>query len=236
MTRLERHQQRESRRRALILGVIVLAVVGFFLTVGVPLFVNLSGAAGKMISGESASEIENDDLEFNAIELLEMREATNSASLAVTGSVSGIDNVTVYLNGSVTEKLDVSGKSEFETTIDGLDAGTNEIYASGSKNGSKSPRETQKYTVTYRSGKPTIEISSPADNSSTPRDEIQVSGKTNTGSGYSVKVNGSPTVAGSDGTFKSSVKLKEGENKIVVNVTDNAGNSEEKTVTVKYEK
>lgn len=234
-TRLERHQRQQTRKKTLILGGFIVAVVIFFLTVGVPLFVNLSGMVGKMFDG-SAAEEEDGSVEFSDVEITTIPEATNSAELKIGGTISNLDNLTIYLNGSAEEKIDVSGKSEFDAKLSGLETGTNEIYASGLRKGSKNVRESQKYTVVYREGKPMLEISSPADNSSTPRDEIPVTGKTDTGGGLTVRVNGSPTVIAADGTFKSSVRLKEGENKITVNVSDNAGNSDEKTVTVKYEK
>lgn len=217
------------------MGAIIAAIIIFFLTVGIPLFVNLSGAVGKMMGGGRAEE-ENDAIEFSNIEITTIPEATNSAELEIAGTVSNLDNLSVYLNGQAVQKLSVSGKSEFNAKLSGLETGTNEIYVSGLRKDSKNVRESQKYTVVYRAGNPTLEISSPGDNTSTPRDEIQVIGKTDTGSGLTVRVNGQPTVLSSDGTFKSSMRLKEGENKITVRVSDNAGNSEEKTVTVKYEK
>jgi hypothetical protein len=236
MTRLERHQQRETRNRTLIFGGIVLVLVIFFLTVGIPMFVNLSGNFGKMLGGGAKTTDKGKSLEFSTVEINNIPEATNSATLIVGGTVSNIDNLTVYLNGSADKKVEVSGKSDFNLEISGLKSGSNEIYASGSLKGSNTVRESQKYTVVYRADKPNLEITAPADNSSTPRDEIQVIGNTDANADLTVKVNGQPTVLATGGHFQSTVKLKEGENKIVVTVTDTAGNSEEKTVTVKYEK
>lgn len=235
-TRLERHQREQARKKYLVLGLVIVGVLVFFWTIGVPMFVNLSGKAGAMLGGSSQSADNSGDVEFSDVEITNIPDATNSAELDISGTVSNIDNLTIFLNGSVEKKIDVSKKSDFEARIDGLESGTNEVYASGSRAGSKNVRETQKYTVTYREGKPKLEIESPGDGSSTPRDEISVTGKTESGSGFTVQVNGIPTVRRSDGGFTATVRLKEGDNKITVNVSDDAGNSEEKSITVKYEK
>ncbi|MBI1862522.1 hypothetical protein HYS00_00185 [Candidatus Microgenomates bacterium] len=235
MTRLERHQQRDAQKRTLILAGIILAVVVFFLTVGIPLFVNLSSSAGKLFGGTTKDK-ESGDLQFSDVGINTIPDATNSASLVIGGTVANIDNLSVYVNGSVNKKLNVSGKSDYTTEIDGLKAGQNEIYVSGSLKGSADLHESQKYTVTFRNDKPKLEIESPTDNSSTPRDEIQVLGKTDAGTDLTVKINGSPTVLATGGVFQGTVKLKEGDNKITVTVSDSAGNTEEKSVNIKYEK
>lgn len=235
-TRLERHMQEQSRKKALLLALVIVVIVAFFLTVGVPLFVSLSGRVSDYLAGETVAEEESDDLEFSDVEIDAIPEATNSASIELSGTVASVDRLSVYLNGKVIQRLNVEGKSEFITEIEGLDAGTNEVYISGERKGSTNIRRSSKHTVLFNADKPTLEISEPTDGSNTPREEITVVGKTNPGSGNQVRVNGAPTVIAADGSFRWPVRLREGENKILVRVEDNAGNFEEKTVTVKYEK
>lgn len=235
-TRLERHIQDQNRKRTLVLGVVIIAIVIFFLTVGVPLFVRLSQQVSSIMGGNSQAEETEGELEFSEVEIDTIPEATNSATIEFSGTVANLDRLSVYLNGTVAQRLDVSGKNEFSAELGGLDAGPNEIYISGERRGSKNLRESTKHTVVFTADKPTLEVSEPSNGSTTPREEITLVGKTNPGPGYEVRVNGAPTVVAADGGFRSSVRLKEGDNTITVRVEDTAGNVEEKTITIKYEK
>ena len=85
-----------------------------------------------------------------------------------------------------------------------------------------------------KTSKPKIEVTSPSDNSTTPQSEIKVIGSTDPG--VYMRINGLPAVVSSEGNFSQSVRLNEGENKILLEAKDNAGNTEMLTLTIIYEK
>lgn len=81
---------------------------------------------------------------------------------------------------------------------------------------------------------PTLSITSPADGLVTKASSVTVTGKTNdaTSSPVTVTVNGTKVTIADDGTFTTSVSLKEGSNTITVIATDSAGQKTTVTRTV----
>lgn len=81
---------------------------------------------------------------------------------------------------------------------------------------------------------PTLSITSPADGLVTKSSSVTVTGKTNdvTSSPVTVTVNGAKVTVADDGTFTTSVSLKEGSNTIIVIATDSAGKKTTVTRTV----
>lgn len=81
---------------------------------------------------------------------------------------------------------------------------------------------------------PTLSITSPANGLVTKSSSVTVIGKTNdvTSSPVTVTVNGTKVTIANDGTFTTSVSLKEGSNTITVIATDSAGQKTTVTRTV----
>lgn len=81
---------------------------------------------------------------------------------------------------------------------------------------------------------PTLSITSPANGFITKSSSVTVTGKTNdvTSSPVTVTVNGAKVTIADDGTFTTSVSLKEGSNTITVIATDSAGQKTTVTRTV----
>ncbi len=203
------------------------------ITIGLPLLINGSVFVGKLL-GKGGAEKEKNTQALGDFSVNEIPSATNSAQVNIGGKVESLNTIEVFLNGSKTDDLDVKDKQDFSTTITGLQVGDNQIYFVGKLDQATTIKKSDIYTITYRNQKPKLEISDPQDKLITPRDEIKVSGKTD--SNISVTVNDAPVTVDSGGNFQTSVKLKEGENKIKIIVQDTAGNSDSKELTVKYEK
>ncbi|MBI2052034.1 hypothetical protein HYT33_04745 [Candidatus Roizmanbacteria bacterium] len=233
MSRLERYQKKELRKNIVVFVLIGFLFVVFMSTIGLPLLVNTSLFIGRLLGGgretpEKRAQILGD------FTIDEIPVATNSARIIIGGSVTNISTLEVYLNNAKVKELDVEDESDFSTDIDGLELGENEIYLVGRTKKSNEKRESSTYTVVYKKDKPKLEISEPLDNTKTLRDEVKISGKTDKGN--SISVNDAPVTVSSNGDFQTLVKLKDGENKIRIVATDTAGNSEEKTLTITYEK
>ena len=86
----------------------------------------------------------------------------------------------------------------------------------------------------YKSEKPKLEIKEPQDGLKTNKQEVNLVGETDKET-Y-IKVNDLPVVVDAQGVFQTTLKLKEGENKIIITAQDIADNLEEKVLTVIYEK
>lgn len=217
---------------------IVGAVVGgwFLLTSGFSFLINSSVFVGNLFGGGRSEYDFGTAPKFYNVEFDEIPAATNSADLQVSGIAENLDSITLYLNGSRHKKIDVDTNGKFLTILSNYDQGNNSLYAIGRNNKTDATKKTATVSFLYKTEKPTIEITEPSDGLKTPRDEIKVSGKTNTSENMTVRVQGALTTVDASGNFQSFVRLKEGENKIKITVTDAAGNTEEKEITVHYEK
>ena len=111
---------------------------------------------------------------------------------------------------------------------------SNTLYVRAQTNDEKEFKTSSKFTVIYKNDKPKLNISEPQDNSQTSKNEIPVVGTTD--KDVSLTLNSRPLVVDYDGSFKNTVRLNEGENKLVFVATDIAGNQESKTITIKYQK
>lgn len=231
-TRLERHASKQLHSRIITFVIILALIVIFLVTIGLPLLINASVAIGKMFSKNTDQE--NNAQALGDFSVNEIPSATNSASINVSGNVENLSELEIYLNGDKEDTLDLSDQQDFSTTITGLHSGENQIYFLAKVKNSTATKKSDSYTVIYANQKPKLEISEPSENLITPRDEIKVAGKTD--QNISVTVNDSPVTVDASGSFQTNVKLKEGENKIKIVVSDQAGNSDSKELTVKYEK
>ena len=218
----------------MIVGGIILG--WFLLTSGFSFLINSSVFVGNLFGGGRSEYDFGTAPKFYNIEFDEIPAATNSAELQVSGIAENLDEITLYLNGSRSKKIDVDAEGKFSTILSNYDQGNNTLYATGRNNKTNSTKKTDAISFLYKTEKPTIEIIEPSDGHKTLRDEIKVSGKTNFGEEMTVRVQGSLTTVDASGNFQSFVRLKEGENKIKITVNDSAGNVEEKEITVFYEK
>ena len=68
---------------------------------------------------------------FYNIEFDEVPAATNSASLQVSGIAENLDEITIYVNGSRSKKIEVDSEGKFSTVLSNYERGTNSFYAIG---------------------------------------------------------------------------------------------------------
>ncbi|PIT89413.1 MAG: hypothetical protein COU27_00375 [Candidatus Levybacteria bacterium CG10_big_fil_rev_8_21_14_0_10_36_7] len=160
--------------------------------------------------------------------------ATSSGTIKITGhAFYSTGEVELFLNSSLYDTLPLSSSQEFEFKNVRLVIGTNAVKIRVVKDKIKS-EFSQEYSVTYLKGAPELEIASPNDKQSFGRGDqnISVSGKTDNGS--DIAVNGFRAIVDSEGNFSYTLTLQDGENKITVVATNQAGNSTSKELTVSY--
>ncbi len=230
MVQLSRRQRKLFKSRLFLFLSIVIGLIILF-SVGFPLLINSSLYVSQLFGGKKDTT-ENLSEALGTLEIDSLPVATNSARIIVTGNVENFDELYFYINDQ--EVKNVQPDETFEEEIGDLQPGDNEIYLIAVNKKTKKKKETPKYTVVYKTGKPKLEILEPVDNSKTSRDEINVTGKTD--KDVNLQINSIPVTIDANGNFKTSIRLKEGENKITVRVEDSAGNFEEKILTLTYEK
>ena len=229
MSRLLKHKQKKALLflALVIVGVFVIFTIGFQLIIKGSVFVaNLFGDKSDLL------QVENQVL--SEINVNEIPTATNSSKIRISGNTYNVETLIIFLNNQEVKQIQISSKNEFNTIIDNLTDGQNEIYFIGDLKRSDKRKKSDIYTVISKTSKPKIEITSPKDRTNTPKTEIDIIGKTDTNT--SVTINNQPVVVGSDGNFKYLVRLNEGENKFLITAQDEAGNTENLTLTIIYEK
>jgi hypothetical protein len=177
---------------------------------------------------------ETTDRFFGTIAVDTLPTATNSARLIVSGTVNQFDALDFYLNGEKVKTVDIKSAQSFSEEIGDLKNGDNTIYLIAKAPDNKKEQRTGEYVVALKNTMPRLDIDQPKDGDKTNKSEIAVSGKTDTG--IYIRVNGLPVVVDAQGAFATSVRLKDGENKIEVAAQDDAGNSDSKTITLTYNK
>jgi SUMO ligase MMS21 Smc5/6 complex component len=228
---MSRYLKHKTKKTLYLLAIVIFLIIISF-TLGFQIIIKGSVFIANLFNKSKTNEIQTTQV-LSDIQINEIPESTNSSKIKISGIVSSVDNIIIFLSNQEEKRINVN-KSNFETYIDNLKDGENKIYFVGESSKSKVRIKTEIYLVYLISEKPKIEISEPQDNSLTQRNEIKISGKTNPN--VDLKINNLPAVVSNNGEFSQYIKLNEGKNEIIIKVTDLAGSTEEKKLTVTYEK
>ncbi len=234
MSRLEQHQQKEFNRKVALYAGLIIVLVILMGTVGLKTIINgtiFFNSLGSKQSGSSQSD--RKETMLGTLDIDSIADATNSAKIVVSGSVANYDKLAFYINDKKVKESNVDYET-FNQEIGDLNKGDNKVYVIASNKDTKEERKSPVYTVSYRNEKPKLEISEPQDHMKTGSSDIKVAGKTD--KEILIKVNEFPVVVDAQGNFQTSVRLKDGDNPITVTASDNAGNTESKSITVTYQK
>lgn len=214
----------------LFVAVIIIVVM---ITWGVPWMARIAGLLITDDNGTGGVE----ELSPTPPIFSDIPEATNSATVEVSGFAQpGID-VVLYVNGAEYKKdlTDDAGVFDFSDVT--LQPGDNTIYAYAVTPKNSESEQSKQYNISYDNEKPQVELSSPS--------EGQVfRGQTQRIANFQGKVNeeGTRVIIGeriaivqSDGTFTLPYQLVDGDQEITVRATDRAGNVGEMIVKLRWE-
>lgn len=160
--------------------------------------------------------------------------ATNSASLTVSGTAQAGMSVLLGQNGSIDKKTTASADGSFSFDVT-LNSGDNMFQAYiEDANGNRSDGS-QATTVTYNTDAPKLEITSPQDGSTVSQRKQQVVTVTGTTDPQNkVYLNEQFLFVRSDGSFTGQFQLQPGGNAIHVKAVNVAGNETTKDINVTY--
>lgn len=233
MGRLERVQEKKMKNTIVLYIVILFTVLYLIFTFGIKLLLNTSSFISGLFPQPSTKPLSKTEDSFSLIDISSIPQATNSARIIISGSVLNFDTLDFYLNKIKVKEIE-STSDVFNEEIGDLENGDNSIYILAKSRGSKVEKSTITYKVFYKSEKPKLEITDPSDNSTTGNQEIIIKG--NTDKETYIHINDLPVVVDANGAFETSIRLKDGDNQIVVTAQDIAGNEEVKTFKVTYQK
>jgi len=235
-SRLNRNAEKQSKKQFLLFGIGTIIII-FLL---VQFSGSILGLFGNIVFGIRGDEkLASDNKQIDEIliapTLDNIPNATSSAQIDISGTSSHEDGrIFLYVNGKETDSSSMGSNQKFTFRNVSLRNGENIIKAYYSIDDKKS-EFSQEYAVIRSSEKPELELSSPSDGSTFKKADkkINVSGKTDPNS--AVTVNGFRAVVNSEGEFSYFLELNVGDNKIIIESTNEAGIKESKEITVKYE-
>lgn len=233
MSHLSRHQNKELIKKLgfFLIGIALLSFAAF--QIGLKSIINTTLLLNNVISGSTTAEdTEVNEAFFGTLRVDDPPNATNSAEIFISGDAGDFDNLVFYINNTKVEET--KAKDSFNEKIGKLRAGENTIYVVAQTTKGNNKKESEKYTVFYKNQPPTLEVNTPKEGDTVSKQEIQLEGKTDTK--VNIWVNNQPVVVDYQGNFKKSYRLKEGENKLLFLAEDEAGNTEQVELTVKYQK
>jgi hypothetical protein len=232
MSRLEKHQNKQVVQRILIAVVLFVAAIVFLFSVGIKMLVSFTLFLNQLANGNSRQQSVQKTEFFNTVNIDPIPSATNSAEIWFSGTALNFDSLEIYLNDEKQDEITIS--DTFSGQVKGLEKGENKVHFIAKSTHSKDTKKTPTYEILFKSDKPKLEVQEPSDKSRTNKEDIRVSGTTD--SETEIRINGQPIIVDVQGKFTSLLRLKDGENKINITAEDIVGNQEVKELTVTYSK
>ena len=160
-------------------------------------------------------------------------EATNTASIRVTGYAEKDSKVEIYVGNDIKDTIATEFDGSFVADAVPLNDGNNAIYGKTVIDG-KSSLPSKAIKIAYSNEKPKLNISEPADNIEIKGGDkkIKISGDTDLDN--SVMVNGAYVIVSYEGKFSKEVSLNDGDNTISIQATNVYGTITTVTKQVKY--
>lgn len=238
MSRLMMYIQKKKRERIFILIFTVIIIFYLFFNYGLSLLINSVLLFRNFQQTKKNSIINKNHLNKNDLYLLDIENiplATNSSRIIIKGSTFNLAKLIFYLNKKRVAEKNLTTNESFTQIIDNLIEETNnEILIKGLNNENEIVKESKKYLVYYKKNNPKLQIFEPEEGKKVNQSSVIIKGKTDKET--IIKINDYPIVVNALGEFEHEVTLNEGENKIKIQAEDIAGNHEEKTLTIIYEK
>lgn len=230
ISRYARVEERRARRRLYLAIAGIAGVFLFLLLFGVRILVGFSLFVD-WIRGASPQQQQSTVLLPPVLD--PAPEATFSARIKITGSAQPDTTLIVYLNEKEFKKMTVPKIGTFELEDVVLQEGENVMSAKVTDE-DKMSELSNVLRITRKSEGPLIEVTSPEDGREVVGDDSRLTIEGKTEEDVTVTVNGRFVVVESDGSFRSTMNLSEGETTLTIVATDVAGNKSQLSRRVTY--
>lgn len=220
-SRLSRRTEQQNKKALFGSATGIVIVTFLLIKYGLPFLAN----ASLFIAGnKDQDQVKKEAQGFIAPPVLDaLPTATNSALFAISGSAPAKKEIVLYINDGFIDTTTTDDKGKFVFNDVKLIKGNNEIKTK-TKDKDKTSDYSQLITVAYKDSAPTLTLDTPAEGKSFSKEDknVLVSGKTD--SGVKITVSGLWAIVDASGNFSYTFPLQNGENKIAVTATDQAGN------------
>ncbi len=230
-SRLRRHEERRQRQRLMLAIGGMLALVVFLFIFGLKILVGFSLLVDRIRGSSPERQSQGQELILPPV-LDPLPEATNAAKLTISGKSDPGLTIVLYIDEEESATLPVESDGTFSLTKK-LGDGDHTVSAKAKNEKGTTSDLSNVVTVSVKRSKPELTITEPSDGARVVGDTNVILVKGKTGVDNTVTVNDRLAVVSSDGSFRYTFFLSEGENTITITATDPAGNqeSEERRVT-----
>ena len=161
-------------------------------------------------------------------------EATNSASLPISGYAAPLSKVEIYIDDEIKSQTATDTEGKFTSIPLSLNLGTNNIHAVTISDSDKKSLPSKNIRLYYSSEKPQLEISEPGDGVEISGGDKKVKVAGITDPNNSVTINGSTVIVDSEGNFQTVIALNDGDNTVTVIASNSFGNNNQLQRIVRY--
>lgn len=228
-----RHSESKAKKRLIytIVGILIASYV--FFNWGLPFIIGHLSFLNKRGKPVDAESLKIDEAIAPPVLYIPF-EATNSASIPISGYAAPLSRVEVYIDDEIKSQTSTDSEGKFTTSPIDLNLGTNNISAVTINNSDKKSLPSKNIKLFFSNEKPALTINEPADGTEVKGGDkkIKIAGKTDENN--SVTVNGSTVIIDSDGNFQTVIPLNDGDNTITVVSSNSFGNSNQMQRNVKY--
>lgn len=224
-------QDKQNMRFTVITIIAIVVLLILFLVGGIPALSSI----GSFIGGFKKDTVNIDNIDETIVlePILDPPvTATNTATIAITGSATSGSSILLYVNGSKQEEVLVGKEGTFIFNKARLQSGDNEIYTISKINNSQS-QPSNTFTVSYLNNPPQLEITKPQTNTTTREKQLTIEGKTDKNT--DITINDRFVYSDPNGNFNITYTLSTGENNIIIKAIDIAGNTSQKELKIIYE-
>lgn len=230
-----RRQEEKLARRKIAVGVIgIVAVSAFLLLFGVRLLVAFSLFVDR-IRGGSPDTLQTDQSLLLPPVLESLPQATNSATISVSGSANPDSTLMLFIDGDEYTRIPVGEDGSFEIQDIPVDTGKVTVSARSTDGKETVSDISNTISTTIDRTPPDLDITKPADNETIRDGTNSVAVEGTTDPDARLTINDRIVVVRSNGSFSYNMPLNDGENTLVFKAVDLAGNSIEVDRRVTYQ-
>lgn len=229
-----RKEEKKQQRRLVIAIIGSILLIAFVIIFGLKILVGFSLLVEKIRGGSPATQTQQ---RFLAAPVLNsLPEATNSATLVITGSATPGTTMIVYVNDQEQKKLTIEDNGKFSLRDLSFKEGKNTVSSKVIDESGTTSDLSNVVMVTIKKTPPNLELTSPDANSTIKGDTntVDVNGVTDEDS--TISINGRFVMVKNDHTFFYQYPLNEGDNVLKIIATDRAGNQTIVERRVMYQK
>lgn len=232
-SRLEKVEEKRSRRQAVLFIFLTLFLILGVVFFGIPSLIKMAIFLSNLHSSGQAIETK-DTVPPAPPRLQPLPEATNSAQLTLKGFAEAGATVKVTQNTKAIKEVIADKDGQFVVENVTLENDENNFLAKAIDTSGNESKPSPLVTVLYDNKAPGLKVTNPPDGAEffDEDKEILVAGETEVEA--KVTVNNFYSVVDTEGNFVKKITLAEGENEIVVNASDKAGNTSKVTLKVRY--